>query len=288
MTERDYHTRRIQEQQPDVAPDYVPKSIENDGHGWPTWLKRTVGGVAAATALAAGIAVGVGATSNHGGPNREGQRPVATAPANPGETAASTPSASTETAPATPEITADGYTFRDSQGNTYKGEAEFIAAIKKQFEAPTGLEAGKKLPTMLNEWVNSGLNKAEVTQDGMYNMQQVVALYDQAYSTALTGTPISALSEDMNTLHAQALDGFSWTHSQPQNEQDYKMEVTGKFVDWLKVNDDTHLNATITATETYSKSTGKNTSQDFPVGYDVMTQSDGTNLVQIWGPRATA
>ncbi|HSW77814.1 MAG TPA: hypothetical protein VLF64_00185 [Candidatus Saccharimonadales bacterium] len=286
MTERDYQTRRIQQEgQPEVIPDYVPQSIENNGHGWPTWLKRTVGGVAAATALAAGIAAGVGATSNHNS-SKEGQRPAATASATPGETASTTPSSPAETAPVTLEITADSYVFRD-QGNTYTGETAFVAAIQKEFEAPTGLEAAQKVPNLLNEWVNSGLNKSEVTQDGMYNMQQVVALYDEAYSTALTGAQYSTLGEDMKSLHAQALTGYAWTHSQPQNEQDYKMEITGKFFDWMKVNDDTHVNATITATETYSKSTGNNTSQDFPVGFDINTQN-GANTFLDWGPRATS
>jgi hypothetical protein len=293
MTERDYQTRQIpQEHQPDVIPDYVPKSIENDGRGWPLWLKRTVGGVAAATALAAGIAVGVGATSNHGGPSKEGARPVATAPANPGETASATPSSSAETTPATPEITADSYTFRDTQGNTYKGQAAFVEAIQKQFEAPTALEAGQKvLPNLLNAWVNSGLNKTEVTQDGMYNMEQVVALYDAAYSKALTGTDYSTLGEDMKSLHEQALAGYSWTHSQPQNEQDYKMEITLNTNDpWTGLTTDgvTHFNATLTAAETYSKSTGKNTSQDLPRGFDITAQSNGADVISTWGPRATS
>lgn len=292
MTERDYQTRRIpQEEQPDVIPDYVPKSIENDGHGWPTWLKRTVGGVAAATALAAGIAAGVGATSNHSGPGKEGQRPAATASATPGETASTTPSSPAETAPVTPEITADSYVFRE-KGNTYTGEAAFVAAVHKEFQAPTALDAGEKnLPGILNDWVNSGLNQQEVTQDGMYNMQQVIALYDESYSKALTGSAYSTLGEDMKSLHAQALTGYSWTHSQPQNEQDYKMEITLNSNDpWTGLTTDgiTHFNTTLTATETYSKSTGQNTSQDLPRGFDITVQSDNSDVVSIWGPRATS
>lgn len=202
MTERDYQTR--QEEQPEVIPDYVPNSIENNGHGWPTWLKRTVGGAAAAAALAAGIAAGVGATSNHSGPSKEGQRPVATASANPGETVPATPSPtnSTEKNIDSSVFTPDSFTFTGPDGKEYKGAQAFeqSLAIPAPADAPTTTEytrsVAMEMLSRLHYCATAPTSPNTLAEYGTNHTSETLTLYHDACMAALTASPISALEDD--------------------------------------------------------------------------------------------
>lgn len=191
---------------PDHAPDYAERTddfSEKSEKGGRRWLRNTIALGAAGATLAAGIFVGAKVFGGNEGPSKEGQRPVATAPANPGQTHEATPSASTS------ETNPDSWTAEnlplsiDIDGNgsveNFTGKEQLVKALSLEVaKYPTPEAASKALLERFNTIVSWGTNtEADAKYDGYSSAdhqrvgvgaaKQDVLL--PAFQEALVGTP---------------------------------------------------------------------------------------------------
>jgi hypothetical protein len=147
------------------------------------WLKTHWKGIVAvgAAAAAAVTAAGVFAFSgSQEGSSKEGQRPVASAPAKPGETVSASPAAPEVKSPSETEAKAWTDATRpyviDTDGDgkleTYVGLDKAVEAIGLSVEDyPTAEAASKAIVDRLNGWVNFGTGPAAAAEYKNYHSE---------------------------------------------------------------------------------------------------------------------
>ena len=246
---------------PDHAPEYaerVDDLSEETEKGGRKWLRNTIALGAAGATLAAGLIIGAKAFGGHEAPSKDGQRPVATAPANPGETASASTPAPYESPAPNPE--AGTWTEKnvpvvldvngDGTPETYKGVEQATEALKlKAGDYPTPEAYEKAFIARVNQWVNWGNSPAmdkeyagylSLDSNDVTGSEAIANDYvDQAFKAALTsdhedGVSIqgddASLNEgwanDIESLRQDVRTLYEFSTQQAKGGEPYKFAFT--------------------------------------------------------------